>query len=102
MTEVANGKKASPLTMEGVKAWIPLLLIVISLVTGWVTMGTQIRQTQIDVARLRYEYDLSLSDVVAVKAERNEQYLLISVQLAAINVTLKYIQTEIEKLEAVK
>lgn len=93
--------KPPPLTMTGIKEWIPILLIIVSLVSGWVLMGAQIRQTQIDVGRLRLEYDVHIIAVGEVREERSAQYTLIQVELAKLNTTLAYIQKEIEALEKV-
>ena len=99
MAEITNNKRAAPLTMEGIKSWLPLLLIVVSLVAGWVTMGMQIRQIQIDTARLRYEFEIHIVEVNTAKSERNDQYTNIQVELAKLNATLIYIQKEIESIK---
>jgi hypothetical protein len=85
--------------MAGIREWIPMLLIIISLVSGWVLMGAQIRQVQIDATRMRHEFELHMADVTNAKNERNDQYTAIQVELAKLNATLVYIQKEIEAME---
>jgi hypothetical protein len=103
---VKSEKEHDNLTMSGVKGavqfWLPFIFIIISLVSGWVLMGAQIRQIQIDATRMRYEFELHMADVTNAKNERNDQYTAIQVELAKLNATLVYIQKEIEAIELAK
>jgi hypothetical protein len=102
MAEVKNGSKSDVVTWSGIKGWLPLLLIVVSLVGGWVTMGYQIKETNIALANLTVEYRAHMVDVNAQKVERDSQYLKIQVTLAEIQKDLLYIRQEIESGVVVK
>ena len=88
-------------TLTGIRGWWPILGAVAMIVGGWVTMGAQLRTTQLDLARLRVEFDVQMISVGQIREERNLQYTSIQVELAKLNATLLYVQKEIEKFEGV-
>ena len=75
---------------------MPIILIAVSLVSGWIAMGYQIKETNIALANLTKEYREHMTDVSIQKTERDKQYLAIQVLLAEIQKDILYIRKEIE------
>jgi hypothetical protein len=87
-------------TVSGIKSavqfWVPLILIVVSLVVGWVTMGNQIQTVKADQARLETSFSDHLQDVDIIRAERDQQYLEMQITLAQIQKDIAYIRIQVD------
>lgn len=96
-----------PITLGGIKAWWPLLVALLAIVSMWVTMSLQIKQLQVDLARVENDsltrderiikvLDDHLVEVATIRDERDAQYLEIQVALTAIQKDIAYLRTEYE------
>lgn len=92
-----RGAQGDVLTLSGIKAWLPIILIVVSLVVGWVTMGFQISNTQRDLARLDNDFRVHIADSVQQKYVYDTQYTAIQMQLAQIQTDLQYIKQRLNQ-----
>lgn len=98
------------LTLGFFKSWWPILIALVAIVSMWVTMSLQIKQLQVDLARVENDslsrderiiqvLDKHLSEVAAVKTQQDAQYLDIQVTLTAIQKDIAYLRVEYETQE---
>ena len=80
-----------------VQFWLPIMLIVVSLVVGWVTMGNQIQMIKADQARLETVLSDHLKDMNIIRAARDNQYLEMQIMLAQIQRDIAYIRVQLDK-----
>ena len=93
MSEEKRVKAAqSYLSLEGIRAWLPIILVVASLIGGWAYMGNQITTEQKDEARLRLEFDTHMADVSDQKTTRDIQYAAIEAQLAQLQTDVSWLK----------
>jgi hypothetical protein len=75
-----------PSALDNIKSWIPVLLIVASLIVGWTIMDQRIQQLQTDQALL------------VIKVEKfGLENVLIQVRLAEIQKDISYIRLSIDE-----
>ena len=80
-----SSAEKTPITLSLIKVWLPILLILISVVAGWTIMDQRIQQLQTDQALL------------VIKVEKfGLENVLVQVRLAEIQKDISYIRLAID------
>lgn len=94
-----NAQPKDVVTFTGIRTWVPiiisLLIVAFGLVGTWVGFDYRLQKIEAEVVRIDTKVSDHLQDVAAIKAERDEQYRLISVSLAGIEAQLAQTQLDI-------
>ena len=75
-----------PSALDNIKSWIPVILIIISLIVGWTVMDQRIQQIQIEQA------------LMTIRIEKfSVENVLVQVRLAEIQKDISYIRLGIDE-----
>jgi len=75
-----------PSALDNIKSWIPVVLIIVSLIVGWTVMDQRIQQIQIEQA------------IMTVKIEKfGLENVLVQVRLAEIQKDISYIRLSLDE-----
>jgi hypothetical protein len=72
--------------LDNIKSWIPIVLIIVSLIVGWTVMNQRIQQIQLEQA------------LMTVKIEKfSLENVLVQVRLAEIQKDISYIRLNLDE-----
>uniref|UniRef100_A0A6M3KR86 Uncharacterized protein n=1 Tax=viral metagenome TaxID=1070528 RepID=A0A6M3KR86_9ZZZZ len=75
-----------PNALDNIKSWIPVILIVASLIVGWTVMDQRIQQVQIEQA------------LMTIKIEKfSQENISVQVRLAEIQKDISYIRLSLDE-----
>ena len=81
-----GNEKKPPSTLDNIKSWIPIVLIIVSLIVGWTVMNQRIQQIQLEQA------------LMTIKIEKfSLENVLVQVRLAEIQKDISYIRISIDE-----
>jgi len=82
---MANGEKR-PSALDNIKSWIPVILIIASLIVGWTVMDQRIQQVEKEQA------------FMTIKIEKSSiENVLMQVRLAEIQKDISYIRLSLDE-----
>ena len=75
-----------PSALDNIKSWIPVILIVASLIVGWTVMDQRIQQVQVEQA------------LMAIKIEKfSQENVAVQIRLAEIQKDISYIRLSLDE-----
>ena len=82
---MANGEKR-PSALDNIKSWIPVILIVATLIVGWTVMDQSIQQIKIEQA------------LMTIKIEKfSQENVAVQIRLAEIQKDISYIRLSLDE-----
>lgn len=82
----AQTTQKQPSALDNIKSWIPVILIIASLIVGWTVMDQRIQQIQVEEA------------LMAIRIEKfTVENVLIQVRLAEIQKDISYIRINLDE-----
>jgi hypothetical protein len=85
-TQTTQTTQKSPSALDNIKAWIPVILILASLVVGWTVMDQRIQQVQVEQA------------LMTIRIEKfSQENISVQVRLAEIQKDISYIRINLDE-----